>query len=137
MLRSAEGPKDYNRKQTSHEGRSPAASAVVLLFASFSCCVGITAAQPLIGATLGTWSTAALSVARSYFVATSLPNEGLAMFGGGWSGISYDVVDIFNMTSRNWSTAVLSLARQDLAATSLPPFGLALFGGGGVTCSLH
>ncbi len=31
----------------------------------------------------GVWSTAALSVARQWFVATSLPNDGLAFFAGG------------------------------------------------------
>jgi hypothetical protein len=31
----------------------------------------------------GTWSTAALSVARSQLAATSLPNHGLAIFAGG------------------------------------------------------
>ena len=32
------------------------------------------------------WSTAALSVARSQLAATSLPNQGLAIFAGGQSG---------------------------------------------------
>ena len=31
----------------------------------------------------GTWTTAVLSVARQYLAATSLPNEGLAIFAGG------------------------------------------------------
>ena len=31
----------------------------------------------------GVWTTAALSVARFYFAATSLPNDGLAIFAGG------------------------------------------------------
>ncbi len=34
-------------------------------------------------ATAGTWSTAALSVARGGLAATSLPNTGLAFFAGG------------------------------------------------------
>ena len=34
-------------------------------------------------ATAGTWSTAALSVARFFLAATSLPNAGLAIFAGG------------------------------------------------------
>ena len=34
-------------------------------------------------ATAGTWSTAALSVARLLLAATSLPNAGLAIFAGG------------------------------------------------------
>ncbi len=35
-------------------------------------------------ATAGTWSTAALSVARGYLAATSLPSAGLAFFAGGF-----------------------------------------------------
>ena len=34
----------------------------------------------------GAWSTAALSVARQYLVATSLPNFGVAIFAGGFIG---------------------------------------------------
>ena len=34
-------------------------------------------------ATAGTWSTAALSVARSFLAVTSLPSAGLAFFAGG------------------------------------------------------
>jgi hypothetical protein len=34
-------------------------------------------------ATAGTWSTAALSKARNYLAATSLPSAGLAFFAGG------------------------------------------------------
>jgi hypothetical protein len=33
----------------------------------------------------GRWTTAALSVARGYFAATSLPEQGLAIFAGGYS----------------------------------------------------
>ena len=40
----------------------------------------------IFNATSGTWSTAALSVARTWPVATSLPNYGLALFAGGQSG---------------------------------------------------
>ncbi len=35
--------------------------------------------------TAGTWSTAALSQARAYLAATSLPDAGVAIFAGGWS----------------------------------------------------
>ena len=38
-------------------------------------------------ATAGTWSTAALSVARYYLAATSLPSQGLAIFAGGKAGM--------------------------------------------------
>jgi hypothetical protein len=38
----------------------------------------------IFNATNGTWSTAALSVARYYLSATSLPNDGLAIIAGGY-----------------------------------------------------
>jgi len=37
----------------------------------------------IFNATSGIWTTAALSVARYYVAATSLPNDGLAIFAGG------------------------------------------------------
>ena len=40
----------------------------------------------IFNATAGTWSTAALSVARAYLAATSLPSAGLAFFAGGEGG---------------------------------------------------
>jgi hypothetical protein len=54
-------------------------AAVVLL--CLSCAVSVAAAQQALCSS--DWSTAALSVARFYLAATSLPNEGLAMFAGG------------------------------------------------------
>ncbi len=35
----------------------------------------------------GRWSTAVLSVGRYYIAATSLPNQGLAIFAGGVTGL--------------------------------------------------
>ena len=35
----------------------------------------------------GRWTTAALSVARDYLAATSLPEQGLAIFAGGVTGL--------------------------------------------------
>ena len=49
-------------------------------------CVAIVAAQHVNSAPVtpvGTWATAALSVGRGGLAATSLPNEGLAIFAGG------------------------------------------------------
>jgi hypothetical protein len=37
----------------------------------------------IFNATSGKWTTAALSKARSYLAATSLPDQGLAIFAGG------------------------------------------------------
>jgi hypothetical protein len=54
-------------------------------------CAGSTAATSdavdIFDATKGTWSTAALSVARYFLAATSLPNSGLAIFAGGSSAL--------------------------------------------------
>ena len=49
-------------------------------------------AVDIFDATSGRWTTAALSVARDRFAATSLPNQGLAVFAG---GIGNTHVDLF------------------------------------------
>jgi hypothetical protein len=41
-------------------------------------------AVDIFNVTYGTWSTAALSVARTGLAATSLPNLGVAIFAGGY-----------------------------------------------------
>jgi hypothetical protein len=41
----------------------------------------------IFNATSGSWTTAALSFARFYLAATSLPNQGLAIFAGGDIGM--------------------------------------------------
>ncbi len=46
-------------------------------------------AVDIFNATSGLWTTAALSVARDGLAATSLPNQGLAIFAGGWTGTYY------------------------------------------------
>jgi hypothetical protein len=71
-----------------------------MMFASceicFSCrCLLLTLITDALGALVntvdifnarsGTWTTAALSFARFYLAATSLPNDGLAIFAGGQS----------------------------------------------------
>ncbi len=92
-----------------------------------TCCPGessYSSAVDIFDVSSGQWRTAALSVARSGLAATSLPNEGLAIFAGG------GVVDIFDVSSGQWRTAALSMARSGLAATSLPNEGLAIFAGG-------
>jgi hypothetical protein len=48
----------------------------------------------IFNATSGVWTTAALSVARAYLAATSLPNEGLAIFAGGEGGASYVLMPV-------------------------------------------
>ena len=59
--------------------RTDAVDLAVLL--CLSCMVHVAAAQLV--ACPGAWSTAALSVGRRYLAATSLPNQGLAIFAGG------------------------------------------------------
>ena len=44
---------------------------------------------------LGRWSTAALSSARGYLAATSLPNVGVAIFAGGLGSCSHVYFRIF------------------------------------------
>ncbi len=46
---------------------------------------GYSSVVDIFNVTVGTWSTAALSQARSALAATSLPNAGVAIFAGGWS----------------------------------------------------
>jgi hypothetical protein len=46
-----------------------------------------TAIVDIFNASSGRWSTATLNGARMSLTATSLPNEGLAMFAGGWTGL--------------------------------------------------
>ena len=40
----------------------------------------------------GRWTTAVLSAARVALAATSLPNQGLAIFAGGWTGGAYFIL---------------------------------------------
>jgi hypothetical protein len=50
---------------------------------------GFSNAVDIFVATSGRWTTAALSVARIYLAATSLPEQGLAIFAGGWTGLQF------------------------------------------------
>ena len=50
-------------------------------------------AVDIFNAISGRWSTAALSVARFSLAATSLPNQGLAIFAGGDSSLSFYFCD--------------------------------------------
>jgi hypothetical protein len=50
---------------------------------------GISNAVDIFDATSGRWTTAALSVARGYLAATSLPEQGLAIFAGGGTGLRF------------------------------------------------
>ena len=61
-------------------------AVAVALLLCLSCIANVAAAQ--LEACPGAWSTAALSVNRQRFAATSLPNQGLAIFAGGIGGLS-------------------------------------------------
>jgi hypothetical protein len=77
----------------------------------------------------GAWTTAVLSLARSFLSAVALPTQGLLVFAGGrtTTGAS-SRVDIFNGVSGSWITDELSTAREGFMGTSLP--NLAIFAGG-------
>jgi hypothetical protein len=64
------------------------AAAAVLLTACSSAI--LVEAQKVASEIFGTWTTAALSEARAFLAATSLPNAGLAIFAGGQSGCEGD-----------------------------------------------
>ena len=73
----AHEPRRHNRQIA-----QVAAAAAVLLHCVCSLLVNAEA-QKVALESLGPWSTANLSEARSYLAATSLPNQGLAIFAGG------------------------------------------------------
>ncbi len=65
-----------------------AEAGLLIACASLMPCAGggiFSNAVDIFNAASGTWSTAALSVARPYLAATSLPNHGIAIFAGGQS----------------------------------------------------
>ena len=69
-------------------GHAAAAMAAVIL----ACSVAGAAAQHVAASnSLGSWSAAALSVARYYLAATSLPDAGVAIFAGGQDSTCCDV----------------------------------------------
>jgi hypothetical protein len=59
-----------------------AVATIAVLFSSL-CIVGVAASQQGQSVCSEQWNTAVLSVARYYPLATSLPNQGLAIFAGG------------------------------------------------------
>jgi hypothetical protein len=73
-------------------GSVTAAAAVLLCLL---CIVSVAAMRKEITACSAQWSTAALSVARRNLAATSLPNQGLAIFAGGYAGgVLFCLVDV-------------------------------------------
>ncbi len=58
----------------------------------FSGLSGMSDAVDIFNVKSGTWTTAVLSVARQLLAATSLPNEGLAIFAGGQGALFLNYV---------------------------------------------
>ena len=56
---------------------------------------GLSNAVDIFNVASGAWSTAALSVARCYLAATSLPNFGVVIFAGGYSTLCHVDFRIF------------------------------------------
>jgi hypothetical protein len=73
-----------------------------------------------------------MSVPRHALSATSLPQQSIILFAGGFTsaGSSSSVVDIYNAETQEWNVASLSVSRAYLAATTLAAYSLAFFGGG-------
>ena len=79
----------------------------------------------------GAWTTAVLSLARSFLSAATLPAQGLLLFAGGRTSTGASSrVDIFNGVTGSWTTDELSAAREGLVGTCLPDQKLAIFAGG-------
>jgi hypothetical protein len=85
--RSKPNPTRSPKRVQGRQGHYAAAAAAAAVM--FACSATVAAAhaahQIHVAASysLGTWSTANLSVARHYLAATSLPNAGVAIFAGG------------------------------------------------------
>jgi hypothetical protein len=103
---------------------------VALLIACASlmpCAVGSNVpsnAVDIFNVTSGAWSTAALSVARYYLAATSLPNVGVAIFAGGYCTCCHVYFCIFACcAAAGWGMGWLSGRRLGLliACASLMP----------------
>jgi hypothetical protein len=75
-------PPPHGREGCTRSGTAHIAAAALLLL---TCVVSVAAADQALCASA--WSTAALSVPRTALAATSLPNQGLAMFAGGYYGL--------------------------------------------------
>jgi hypothetical protein len=81
-------PNPTPERMNGHYAAAVAAAAVM-----FACSVAAAHAAQQVAASysLGTWSTAALSVARGGLAATSLPNLGVAIFAGGYISTRFHV----------------------------------------------
>jgi hypothetical protein len=76
-------PNPAPKRVQGRQGHAAAAAAAAAVMLACSFAAAHAAQQVEASYSLGTWSTAALSVARYYLAATSLPNVGVAIFAGG------------------------------------------------------
>eukprot|EP01137_Pigoraptor_chileana_P027903 Opistho-2@11109 len=101
------------------------AAAVLVL----SVCVGVTrAADPPCNPA---WVSTELSVARAGL--TGVAFDDVAVFVGGGSGPgrqAFDVIDMYNATSRRWTAANLGIARDQVATALVRSAGVVIFAGG-------
>jgi hypothetical protein len=84
LLPLAVGAREPSPNPTCRNTRLSCVAAVVVLL---NCACGLlahAAAHNVASESFGIWSTANLSVGRYSLAATSLPNQGLAIFAGGW-----------------------------------------------------
>jgi hypothetical protein len=90
LRRRVERPQEPRRKLNRNNRRLAHVSAAVAVLLHCACSLLVhTSAQKVVSESLGTWSIANLSEARQLLAATSLPNQGLAIFAGG-DGTSCD-----------------------------------------------
>lgn len=87
-------------------------------------------------ANTNTWSVQTLSQNRSGITATSLDNQNLVFFAGGYITVNLgnpefttNRIDIYNATSNSWSISSLHIKNSFVYATSLHSCGLAFMGG--------
>ena len=76
-------PNPAPKRVQGRQGHAAAAAAAAAVMLACSFAAAHAAQQVAASYSMGTWNTAALSVARIYLAATSLPNVGVAIFAGG------------------------------------------------------
>ncbi len=85
LLPLAVGAREPRPNTKCHNRRLSCVAAVVVVLLNCACgLLAHAAAQEVASGSLGIWSAATLSVGRYALAATSLPNQGLAIFAGGW-----------------------------------------------------
>ncbi len=88
-------PNPTPKRMQGRQGHYAAAAAAAAVMLACSVAAAHAAQQVAASYSLGTWSTANLSVARNSLAATSLPNVGVAIFAGGGSTCSRVYFRIF------------------------------------------